>query len=106
MRRGRRARPYRAEDGASYRIDPSRIIYWASSGAALGAATAAIKSGSVAVLVNPQLDDRLGNSRFALEVARTFGVSTGTISRVTFHSGAASRKHWTLRARSAFNPNC
>jgi hypothetical protein len=62
---------------ASYRIDPSRIIYWASSGAALGAAMAAIKSGSVAVLVNPQLDDRLGNSRFALEVARTFGVSSG-----------------------------
>jgi hypothetical protein len=62
---------------ARFGVDPSRIVYWASSAAALGAAIAAIRSGSVAVLVNPQLDDRLGSSRFALEVAKAFGVSTG-----------------------------
>src|SRR5690348_1108539 len=62
---------------ASFGIDPSRIIYWASSAAGIGAAMAAIKSGGVAVLVNPQLDDRLGTSRFSMEVAKTIGVPAG-----------------------------
>src|SRR5205807_1900760 len=61
---------------ANIGLDRSRIVYWAPSAAALGAAMAAVKSGATAVLVNPHLDGRLGNSQLASDLAKAFGASS------------------------------
>jgi hypothetical protein len=42
---------------------------------------AAVKSGATAVLVNPHLDGRFGNSRLEVDVAEAFGASSGEIAR-------------------------
>ena len=66
---------------ANIGLDRSRIVYWAASAAALGAAMAAVKSGATAVLVNPHLDGRFGNSRLEVDVAEAFGAPSGEIAR-------------------------
>jgi hypothetical protein len=58
-------------------LDRTRIVYWAPSGAGMGAAMAAIKSGACAVLVNAFTDGvRMGVHPSAAAVAQAFGASS------------------------------
>jgi len=58
-------------------LDRTRIVYWAPSAAAMGAAMAAIRSGTVGVLVNPFLDSiNMNRSYIARAVAAIFGTAT------------------------------
>jgi hypothetical protein len=62
---------------ALLRLDRTRIVYWGFSGAAMGAAMAAVKSGTIAVAVNPHLDGaNMSGSHIAARVAAVFGADT------------------------------
>jgi hypothetical protein len=57
-------------------LDRTRIVYWAPSGAAMGAAMAAIRSGAIGVLVNPFLDAiNMNRSYIARTIAAIFGAA-------------------------------